>query len=315
VALLALIASPTGSAHAADGALEIHQACALAADGCFAGDLGGFPVTLAQPGAYVLTSDLLVTATDTPAIYAVADGVTIDLNGFEVRGPVTCTGAGPTLGCAPASIGNGISLADRGAVAGGSVRGFGSDGVVAGDRARLRDLLLESNRGFGAQLGASAIVSATRIRRNQGLGILAGPGTVMDGCTLEENGGGASSIGIGSVVVATTARGNGGSGIGTQTGSVSHGGVAADNELDGIVASLGSVVSGNVSAGNGRLGINASNGSAVQRNAVQGNGGFGISMFPRAGYRENTISANGGGTVLGGVDAGSNACDGVAACP
>jgi hypothetical protein len=52
--LTLLLFAPT--ALALDGAFEVNQTCALA--GCFPGDAPGFPVSLPDPGHYVLTSDL-----------------------------------------------------------------------------------------------------------------------------------------------------------------------------------------------------------------------------------------------------------------
>ena len=42
-----------------DGVLEIDQACALAT-GCFDGDKALFPVSITQPGSYILTGNLTV---------------------------------------------------------------------------------------------------------------------------------------------------------------------------------------------------------------------------------------------------------------
>ena len=52
----------------------------------------------------------------------------------------------------------------------------------------------------------------------------------------------------------------------------------------------------------------------MQRNTVQSNDGFGLRLGNSAAYRENTINANLAGTVSGGVNMGSNACNG-ATCP
>jgi hypothetical protein len=79
---------------AADGALEINQLCV--ATGCFAGDTPGLPVTLNQEGrSYVLTSDLQQTGTS-DVIDIVARGITLDLQGHAIRGPVICNGSTPT---------------------------------------------------------------------------------------------------------------------------------------------------------------------------------------------------------------------------
>lgn len=65
--------------------LEIDQTCAVET-GCFEGDDPGFPVTITEPGIYVLTGNLF---NDNVGVYTI-DGnnvADIDLNGFRLSGP------------------------------------------------------------------------------------------------------------------------------------------------------------------------------------------------------------------------------------
>jgi hypothetical protein len=48
---------------------------------------------------------------------------------------------------------------------------------------------------------------------------------------------------------------------------------------------------------------------------VRANGGFGLNLNASAGYRGNVITSNTTGTVTGGVDMGSNSCNGATTCP
>ena len=73
----------------ADGVIEINQACVPT--GCFDGDPAGFPVLILEPGSYRLTSNLDTRPDTTTAIDIFADRVTLDLNGFSVIGPQTCS--------------------------------------------------------------------------------------------------------------------------------------------------------------------------------------------------------------------------------
>ena len=69
---------------------------------------------------------------------------------------------------------------------------------------------------------------------------------------------------------------------------------------------------------NGDDGIVAVSGSSVQRNTVRSNGGYGLNLGSDAAYRENVITGTvtaTTGTVLGGVDAGGNVCNGSLTCP
>ena len=70
------------AADAADGVLEINQACVGV--GCFSGDREGFPVEITVPGSYRLTSDLVLLDADVTGIEVAAPSVSIDLGGFEI---------------------------------------------------------------------------------------------------------------------------------------------------------------------------------------------------------------------------------------
>ncbi|MEX0914428.1 MAG: right-handed parallel beta-helix repeat-containing protein [Wenzhouxiangellaceae bacterium] len=73
----------------ADGVIEINQACVPT--GCFDGDSTGFPVRISETGSYRLTSNLDTRPDTVTAIDIEADRVTLDLNGFSVIGPQTCS--------------------------------------------------------------------------------------------------------------------------------------------------------------------------------------------------------------------------------
>jgi len=83
----------------------------------------GFPVILCAPGNYKLVGTITVPA-NLDAIDITADNVTLDLNGFSIIGPVTCTAtAGPT--CSGSNTGSGIfSPWDNTVVKNGVVNGF-----------------------------------------------------------------------------------------------------------------------------------------------------------------------------------------------
>lgn len=66
--------------------LEINQTCAIET-GCFPGDDPGFPVTIAEPGDYVLTSNLRSGGATSEGLWSIdstSPATTIDLQGFSV---------------------------------------------------------------------------------------------------------------------------------------------------------------------------------------------------------------------------------------
>jgi hypothetical protein len=104
-------------AFAIDGQVLINQATVMAA--------GGFPYKITQPGSYKLSGNLVVSATSTDGIDINVSNVALDLNGFTISGPVTCTGQGASISCT-GTEGAGIIAPGPSAVSvrNGSVVGF-----------------------------------------------------------------------------------------------------------------------------------------------------------------------------------------------
>lgn len=176
--LLALLA---GTVHAGNGVLEINVACRSA--GCFPGDASGAPIQITKPGSYILTSNLSVNV-NTTAILIQVDDVTLDLNGFTISGPVSCTDDRPT-NCNQSGIGIGVDAGSQTNVTirNGVVRGMGSAGVATNGRgARITDLTVSENAGDGLLLsGSGALAQGVSATLNGASGIVSGgAATVMD---------------------------------------------------------------------------------------------------------------------------------------
>ena len=233
VLLAALAAASAGStpASAADGLLEINQTCAVQT-GCFAGDTAGFPVTITASGSYRLTSNLVVPNENTAGIQVATDNISIDLAGFEIRGPVVCSGT--PLACTPSSgTGSGVqrTLATLSGISlrNGSIRGMGGNGAI---------------------LGVQSEVTNVRARWNR-----------VDGIRTD----------IGSTVLGNTAYQNGGDGIQTSTGSTVSGNTTYQNASIGIQAGTGSTVSGNTVRLNTGFGLNLGAESGYRENVISSN--------------------------------------------
>lgn len=219
---------------------EIDQACVLT--GCFPGDGSGFPVTIAFPGEYRLTSNLDTRFSADPqnltAIQVLSDvgGVDIDLNGFELRGPVTC---GQSSGaCSPAGFGTGVIGSAGTTVRDGTVRGFGASGV---------------------SLSAAGRVERVRAWDNGGIGIHA--------------------FGEGSVIADSLAFRNGEDGIDTYRYGVVRDSTVAWNGEDGVMGSQRSLVDETVAWANGRVGFWADTEFQVRLSVATQNGNGGLSGF------------------------------------
>lgn len=165
----ALLAAPAFAQTAID------QTKALAGN-VSAGDAPGFPVTLAQPGHYKLTGHLSAPA-QTTAIVISADNVTLDLNGYTVSGPGSCTQDSATrLVTCTQGIDNtkpGIAVQGaRAAVRNGVVMGFSGAGLVAGEMGRYDNLVLAQNgqQGF-TTVGVGNRIAHSTFDTNRGHGV------------------------------------------------------------------------------------------------------------------------------------------------
>ncbi len=186
VALSLLIVGWASIASAVDGVIEINQVKAEAG-GVTAGDTPGFPVTISERGSYILTSDLSVSDPNTTAIEETASFVAIDLNGFAVTGPVSCTGNGPSLLCRPSGIGSGIVGMIGATVENGTVGGFASDAISLSYGVRVIDVRSVNNGGNGIVVGNGSLVRESIANRNVGSGIVTGGSCVVSRSTSRTN--------------------------------------------------------------------------------------------------------------------------------
>ena len=124
---------------ATDGVLEINQACAASATGCFPGDAAGLPVTITQSGSYRLTGDLTVPNLNTTAIDVESDDVSIDLKGFAIRGPNQCVPGNCNSVGGGSSVGRDFVLIPRQriSVRNGLIVGVGGNGIAVSGEAHV----------------------------------------------------------------------------------------------------------------------------------------------------------------------------------
>jgi hypothetical protein len=267
VALAAWLAV-AAPAPAIDGVIEIDDA-RVVAGGVTPGDLPGLPVTITLPGAYRLTSNLLVRdgavpARDTTAIEVLTVDVTIDLNGFSIIGKTTC--ALHVCDLVGTGIGVDATTGENTRVFGGFVRGMGGAGVA---------------------LGSSSSADRLVVLSNGGAGVVVRTGSSITRCFVFSNGG----AGVAASDTAVRVEGN----------------VVAGNGLAGIAVTTGRVV-GNMVASSAGDGIAAATGSLVEANLVVQNDGVGIRLDSASGVLHNLSTSNDDGELTGGVSLGGNLC-------
>jgi hypothetical protein len=175
IARLTLAAALLGAAvHGAFAQATLDHAKAMAG-GVTPGDTPGYPVTLSASGHYVLTGNLAVPA-GTAGIVITSPHVTLDLNGFSVAGPVSCTQDSYTLAvtCNAASdyTITGIQANELHdiVIRNGSVRGFAGYGIHSAGHSVVENVGVSSNSYIGlamtANRGGLSRVSGSRFWLN-----------------------------------------------------------------------------------------------------------------------------------------------------
>ncbi|MEZ4278667.1 MAG: right-handed parallel beta-helix repeat-containing protein [Myxococcota bacterium] len=186
-AVILLAGSP---AHAADGVTELNQTCAVQT-GCLAGDAPGFPVTIAAPGNFVLTSDLDVRVAPVPANTTAIElttgliGTTVDLNGFSIVGAASCSFTPPCT-----NTGTGAGISGSASVRNGTIRAMGSDGILVSG-GTVENVRAVGNGGRGIRVTFGSVRDSVAAI-NGGDGISVTDGTVADSVSLQNQGAGVS---------------------------------------------------------------------------------------------------------------------------
>ena len=180
---------------ATDGVIEINQAKAVAGNVTVM-DGPGFPVTLNTGGSYRLTGNLslpeAMASAGTPGIVAVADNISIDLNGFTISG-------------VPMGTGVGISGTPRTTVSNGFINFFGGGAIDLATG--FVDRVVATNNGtFGIKV-ANGLVSNSVVESTGGNGIWVVSGAI-ENCKATDSFTGASfRLGTG-VLRGSTSTGN-----------------------------------------------------------------------------------------------------------
>jgi hypothetical protein len=159
----AVLVGSAPPALAVDGVVLINENTSVAGlPGCPTG--GHFPIVICQSGSYRLAGNLTVPDADTTAILITSINVTLDLNGFSISGPTTCS----FTACSPTGIGMGIdtrfpslTLLGGPTVLNGTVQGMGSTGINLGTSVASR---VEGVQAIGN--GEIGIAAAGIVRNN-----------------------------------------------------------------------------------------------------------------------------------------------------
>ncbi len=310
------------------------------------------PYTITQSGSYVLTRDLSVTANQT-AITVSADYVTIDLNGFAIRGPNSCSYASGAVTCSASGTGLGIGATTRRGVRvrNGTVSGTGAAGISLGPLGSVEGVVVRDTGGAGIRLEGdvnlmnTGLISDSTVRRSDDDGIRCDHACIVDGSTVTETeldgiflrsgiargntvlsagDDGLVIWGPGALIVGNSVNASWDAGIGVVIDSFAVlENTAQGNGLDGsgVGFSLGSggLVAGNTVRANTSSGVSVIDRVLLVENMIGGNTGVGLAGGAGTCYGHNTLqNNNAGGAQVSGSDVdqqAANLCQGNATCP
>ena len=248
---------------------------------------------IGQPGSYYLTGNLEVTKVE--GIRVAAAGVTIDLNGFEIRRTSGTGGRGIQI--------NG--LAHRCTVKNGSVTGFerGVDANPGIERARggtYLDVVASNCSLFGLSAGEAWLLERCQALDNAGTGILALFDSTMKNCIAFGNGGPGMSAGGASSFIGCRSAQNGGVGIiGNAYSSVIDCAAFANRGEGGISVGFGSTITNSTAHANIGYGFSVGSGGTLQSSTARQNGTHGAIVEVETRILDCTLTNN----VVHGVSA------------
>jgi hypothetical protein len=235
-----------------------------------------FPLTIETPGSYYLAENIIASG----GIVIVADGVTIDLNGFTL--------AGDGSGAGIVAVGSPVGIRVRN----GTVTNW-TDGVdLALARGALIEGLVATYNGLSGIVGGNAVLVADcRAEGNGADGIVVGHGSIIRNSTAITSGASGISAGFRALVESCTASGNAGSGISVDSGSIVSD-CSASSNLSGIALQHNGRVAGSIASFNHEYGIVTGNDCVITYSAVRNNLVAGISVGAGAVVRNCTAGWN-----------------------
>jgi hypothetical protein len=240
-----------------------------------------------QPGSYYLSANL--GATKANGIKINVEGVTLDLNGFEIS---RASGLG----------GNGIEIAataHRTSLRHGSIKGFltGINTVGSASACSLQGLSVGACMAVGIMAGPSAVLDSCRAHDNFQQGIIAGNSATLNNCTVTSNFGPAGlQTGSGVTLTNCTATLNlgqdailagDGSSISNCSAFNNNGGTS-----NGITAGPGSTITACSSSNNAGSGFNLGTGGTIQKCTASFNKADGITLSSGSAARDNDCFSN-----------------------
>lgn len=271
------------------------------------------PFTINKSGSYYLAEDITFTTMNTNAITIEANDVTIDLNGFKIKGPASgTTGIGisqSATGFVSATVMNGTVLKFQDGINLGGpgnriinviAKNNPGNGIQSGDRALISQCSAFNNGPAGIKAGGDSVIKNCISHGNYyywsflwfGNGIEVDKGCTIMGCSASYNRINGIQANENAVIVDCTLNSNEGNGIYTNYSKISNCTIT-DNTMRGIYTNFGCLIVGNVLKGNNIGVLLANHGNVVRNNHFVGNVTHGLNVVNTDNYSaQNTFYNN-----------------------
>lgn len=136
---------------AGDGMSEINQVSISGS--------GGLPFTISTSGSYIRTSNLVLSSTEPAALQITAPDVYLDLNGFSIIGPESCSSM-PEI----AGVVSEVLATQRGVtVVNETIQGCGRSGLDLGEKARVAHVRVRCAGHIGIAVGGASRVERSAV--------------------------------------------------------------------------------------------------------------------------------------------------------
>lgn len=271
------------------------------------------PFVIDQPGSYVLTSDLMGVAGEDGIIIAASD-VTIDLNGFTLRGVegsrdgirVEPNFASPVFrivvhnGAVSNWGGYGMYLFHaRGASVENMETSRNSSGMGLAPESLVRFSHAKENANFGIELGDNSTIEDCIATRNGQIGMVIGSRCVARRCAARYNGDDGFRVLLATTLENCVSSDNGDDGFDLTALVIARGCVATHNIGDGFQAFWGCRFTECTSAVNFSHGLVADRDSIIENCRIASNEGLGVTVRDRSAIRDSRIEGNGASVLPG----------------
>ena len=272
--------------------------------------ISSLPFTISQPGSYYMTTNLTSLAGN--GIIIAANGVTVDLMGFELVGTnsefevsgVFVSGTRTNITVRNGTVRgwkNGVNVANAiySSASDLHLSGNSGNGLLGGHGVLLRNCFATKN-GSGLVVSNGSLVVNCVARENRGgFGILAGEASTVSDCVARSNFFGGIQVGVGCTVVNCTVTAGNSTGISAGDGStISR--CTADGNSTGISTGNDCNISDCTAAYNRTDGLRANNSSIIRNCTVNRNTEDGIDVGADCQVIGNLCINNGPGDIASG---------------